>query len=517
MVPTRNKHLNQALMRIARRAESTDRSTLATTYVAAGSFAAVLNSTDHQILYGRRGTGKTHALLYLSDLIDSAGDVFVYVDLRTIGSAGGLYADSALNSTVRGTHLLVDTLEVIHEELLTIAVERGVADQDGLLRALDLLVDAATAVKVVGEVERETTLAGATETTDGLRLNLSARPAAEAATTRKRSLSAGVRLRRTGIEQHHVLFGRLSRALRAVTESLGRARLWLLLDEWSSIPLDLQPLLADLLRRGVLPVTGITVKIAAIERRSRFYVPMGGDYLGIEVGADAAAAVSLDDFMIFDHARNRAEEFFGQLFYNHADAKLSSMIRNRPPDADAFVTETFRGYAFPELVRAAEGIPRDAINIAALAAQHANDQAIGIADVRRAARDWYLRDKQTAINANEPARRMLQVLVDEVVGRRRSRTFVVEQSSGSHHEGIDTLYDARLLHVLRRGIVDRQNPGKVYDGFAVDYGCYVALLLDGRPQTRFRDKGGWLTSPKSVPTEDFSLARTEVDLNALEP
>ncbi|HEY0804267.1 MAG TPA: hypothetical protein VGD84_04355, partial [Pseudonocardiaceae bacterium] len=187
-------------MRIARRAESTDRSTLATTYVAAGSFAAVLNSTDHQILYGRRGTGKTHALLYLSDLIDSAGDVFVYVDLRTIGSAGGLYADSALNSTVRGTHLLVDTLEVIHEELLTIAVERGVADQDGLLRALDLLVDAATAVKVVGQVECETTLAGATETTDGLQLNLSARPAAEAATTRKRSLSAGVRLRRTGVE-----------------------------------------------------------------------------------------------------------------------------------------------------------------------------------------------------------------------------------------------------------------------------------------------------------------------------
>ena len=70
MALARQKHLNQTLMRIPRRAESTDRYTLATTYVAAGSFAAMLNSADHQILYGRRGTGKTHALLYQCGLIE---------------------------------------------------------------------------------------------------------------------------------------------------------------------------------------------------------------------------------------------------------------------------------------------------------------------------------------------------------------------------------------------------------------------------------------------------------------
>jgi len=511
----RHKHLNQALMRIARRAESTDRYTLATTYVAAGSFSAVLNSTDHQILYGRRGTGKTHALLYLSDLVESIGDYFVYIDLRTIGSAGGIYADTGLAPAVRGTHLLVDTLEAIHEELLAIAVERDIADQDKLLHSLESMVEAATAVEVVGEVEKETTVGGATESNGGLQVSLSS---VGASVSRKRSHTDQNRIRRTGVERHHVLFGRLSRALRAVAESLRPARLWLLLDEWSSIPLELQPLLADLLRRGVLPVSGITVKIAAIERRSRFFLPTpkGNDYLGIEVGADAASAVSLDDFMIFDHTRHRAEEFFGQLFYNHASTKLASMIRNAPPDPHSLVAEAFRGNAFAELVRAAEGIPRDAINIAALAAQHANEDAIGIAEIRRAARDWYLRDKQTAINANESARRMLQLIVDEVVGKRRSRTFVVDQSAGTHHEEIDTLYDARLLHVLRRGIVDRANPGRVYDGFSVDYGCYVALLMDRSSHARLlRDRSGWLASPKGVPTEDFSLSRTEVDLSAL--
>jgi hypothetical protein len=515
MTFARQKHLNQALMRIPRRAESTDRHTLATTYVAAGSFAAMLNSADHQILYGRRGTGKTHALLYLCNLIEETGDVVVYIDLRTIGSTGGLYGDSSVSSSMRGTHLLVDALEAIHEKLLTVAIEGEVADQDGLLRALDALAEAATAVEVVGQVERELKVEGSSESSHAGEVNLSTSPAAKISTTRRRTVAAESRLRRTGVEHRHVVFGPLNRALRRVAASLAPARLWLLLDEWSSIPLDLQPLLADLLRRSVLPVPGVTVKIAAIERRSQFARPaVGGDYLGIEVGSDAASAVSLDDFMIFDHARSRAQEFFGQLFYNHARVRLAAMIQDPPPDPDSFIAEVFRRAAFTELVRAAEGVPRDAINIAALAAQHAFGEPIGLADVRRAAKDWFLRDKQTAISANAPARRTLRYLVDEVVGRRHSRTFVLDQQTGAHLQTIEELYDARLLHLLRRGIADRQHPGRLYDGFAIDYGCYVALLLEG--DRRVRNRGDWLNSPKGVPPDGFNLSTAAIDLTALD-
>jgi hypothetical protein len=501
-------------MRIPRRAEGADRSTLAMTFVAAGSFSAVLHSTDHQILYGRRGTGKTHALLYLSDLIEHVGDVGVYLDLRTIGSAEGMYTDGNLSPAVRGTHLLVDTLEAIHEELLLVAFEREIADQNSLLVALDALADAATAVEVVGEVERETKFGGSDESSAGLELTVS--PNAKVSATRRRSVTAESRLRHTGIERHHVVFGPVSRALKGITSALGPARLWLLLDEWSSVPLDLQPLLADLLRRSVLPTAGITVKIAAIERRSRFSQPSPtGDYVGIEVGADAASAVSLDDSMIFDNARTRAQVFFGQLLYNHTRTRLSAMIPQPPPDANSFVDATFRRNTFPELVRAAEGVPRDAINIAALAAQHAHDARIDLPDVRRAARDWYLRDKQTAINTNKPARQILRLLIDEVVGRRHSRAFLLDQQV-ARHETIDALYDARLLHVLRRGIADRKTPGTLYDGFAIDYGCYVGLLLDGDLTSRPRDRGEWLNSPAGIPPDEFSLAREAIHLSQLE-
>ncbi|MCT2587677.1 hypothetical protein [Actinophytocola gossypii] len=507
----RHQHLNQALLRIPRRAESADRNTLAATYVAAGSFAALLHSSDHQVLYGRRGTGKTHALLHLAHLLTDTGEIPVYVDLRTIGSAGGLYADSSQSAAVRGTHLLVDALEAVHDELLAVAVEQDVDDAGALLGHLDALAEAATEVKVVGAVERETTVGGSAES--GGDVEVSTTP--KLTGSHRRSVTAQSRLLHSGVEQHHVLFGPLTRALRGVTRALGGTRLWLLLDEWSSIPRDLQPFLADLLRRSVLPIGGITVKIAAIERRSRFARPAGtGDYLGIEVGSDAASAVNLDELLSLDHGRAKARAFFGQLFYNHVWVRLTSMIKDPPSDPESFVDETFRRGGFAELVRAAEGVPRDAINIAALAAQHAHDEPISVGDVRRAARDWFLRDKQTAIASNEPARTLLRGLVDEVVGHRRSRTFVVDQLATERFGTLEDLHDARLLHLLRRGIADPHHPGTQYDGFAVDYGCYVSLLIDD-PKFHARNRGDWLDKPTGVPPESFNLARAAIDLDTL--
>lgn len=66
------------------------------------------------------------------------------------------------------------------------------------------------------------------------------------------------------------------------------------------------------LARTLLPVQGVTVKIAAIEQRTSFLIPGArGDYTGIEIGADVAADLNLDDFMVFDHNAGRALEFFG--------------------------------------------------------------------------------------------------------------------------------------------------------------------------------------------------------------
>jgi hypothetical protein len=122
--------MNLASLKLQRRAEQGDPDVLVQTFVDVGSLFSLLSTQDHQILYGRRGTGKTHALHYLRARVEENGDVPAYIDLRSIGSAGGIYGDPSVPLTERGTRLLSDVLAA-HRPIAGIcpgARRRGRAD-----------------------------------------------------------------------------------------------------------------------------------------------------------------------------------------------------------------------------------------------------------------------------------------------------------------------------------------------------------------------------------------------------
>ena len=85
--------INSAILQLVRRAEGNDINELVQTFVSAGPLLELLASADHQIVYGRRGTGKTHVLQYLTEKAQANSGLAVYVDLRTVGSNGGIYGD----------------------------------------------------------------------------------------------------------------------------------------------------------------------------------------------------------------------------------------------------------------------------------------------------------------------------------------------------------------------------------------------------------------------------------------
>jgi hypothetical protein len=516
-----NESINLALMRVPRRSESVDQATLAETFVDLGPLFPALRSTDHQILFGRRGTGKTHALLYLGEALRQAGEVAIYLDLRTIGSSGGLYADGGMELAHRGTRLLVDTLEGVHDGLLSVvldeAMELGEAATSALLAQLDRFAEATSSVEIVGEVEEEVSGGREHESGRGVQGGVSMDGlfgpglGIGGGSYSRDADHSQTRTRTVGVARHRVIFGPIGRALQRISATLHGRRVWLLLDEWSSVPADLQPLLADLLRRTVFPVRGVVVKIGAIERRSRFSVPAGrGGYVGIELGADATADLDLDDFMAFDSDDTRAEGFFRNLLARHVAAQLASMGVPGHGTPAAFVAKAFRHGAFIEFVRAASGVPRDAINVAALAAQRARTGKISVADIRSAAKDWYLRDKEAAIAGHRAAQALLTDIVNEVIGRRGSRTFLLERADAAGDPLILDLYDARVLHVLKRGIVPADRPGIRYDGFAIDYGCYVDLLISG--DSRLEGSQRLLSTLQLAPDSFRAIASSVLEL-----
>jgi hypothetical protein len=518
--------INNVLLRLSKRAENSGREALIHTFVDVGPLSTLMASTDHQIIYGRRGTGKTHALAYLSSQRYDAGDAIAYVDLRNIGSSGGIYADASRSLSERATCLLVDTLSAVHERLYEFFIsnpENPDLSQTG--PALDALAVAITEVAVVGTVETEErsqsahsdfekSNAGLVASGSGIEAQLGSSSGSRHEDT------ASTRVKRSGTEQLHINFGSTGAAFRRISELLAPRRLWVLLDEWSSLPVELQPYLADLLRRSMLPVTGITLKIAAIDQRSQFQIrSIAGDYIGIEIGADVAADVNLDDFMVFDNDAERAKEFFKDLVTRHARAVANGSEFDDAVAADSseLIGAAFtQARAFEEFVRASEGVPRDAINILSIAAQRALDGTISVEHIRVAARNWYQRDKDKAVSANSTAHNLLHRIIDKVIGERRARAFLLR--SGENHPLIDALYDSRVLHILKRSISTHDQPGVRYDAYKLDYGCYVDLIATQRaPEGLFpggddAETGGYV----DVPPDDYrSIRRAILDLREI--
>ena len=480
-----NQGVNRLLNRIAIRAESNSTEILQRTFVAVEQIAIGLLRIDHQIIYGRRGTGKTHALTKLASEIDNDGDVAIYIDLRKIGSNNGLYADFGKPLSLRATQLLIDIVEALHTQLLSKSVDDD--RFEAMFPYLDAVVDAATEIRVEGPVSlsSEEEQENSRENSAGWHAELkSSSPSLTFGADRSKRSTGKKRMRsqiqRSGEELPRLLFGPLGRALEAASASISPHRIWVLLDEWSGIPIDLQPLVADMLRRAVFPARGYTVKIAAIERRSRFI--QRGDsatYVGLELGSDTAAALNLDEYLLATEADSKAQLFFAELLSRHIvvlaeDMEIDTSKSNL--DAAAFVSMAFQSGAFEELVRAAEGIPRDAINIVGQAAISAGREKIRISNIRYAARKYYLQDKETGIAGNSAAYDMWIRLQREVVVERQSRTFLLRRNRDHTHPAILDLYDARLIHLLRPGLSRAGRPGIGYDGYSVDYGSYVHLM-----------------------------------------
>ncbi|WP_430516971.1 hypothetical protein [Chitinophaga niabensis] len=98
--------INQAIYKLIKRAEKYDKQHLVKTFVDVGPLLTLLQNSDHQILYGRRGAGKTHALSFLVGELESKIHIPIYIDMRNIGSNGGMYSDTNLMLTERATRLI---------------------------------------------------------------------------------------------------------------------------------------------------------------------------------------------------------------------------------------------------------------------------------------------------------------------------------------------------------------------------------------------------------------------------
>jgi hypothetical protein len=514
--------IHRTLIGFNKRAERSSDAMLVASFVDSAPLFDLLSTPNNQVIYGRRGTGKTHALKFLAEKVESRGEHPIYLDLRTVGSNGSIYADAGRALAERASTLLLDVLGGLYNELYRLALAKidTHPNPKEITRRLDALQAALSTVEINGE--------SGVEVIDASSQNATGRWAASAGIGPKPSAAVSfgsrtatqqartVKVTREGREVARLTFGNISGTLSDVLSLLAVRRVWLLIDEWSEIPIDVQPYLADLIRRTLLPINDITIKIAAIEHRSEFaIVEPQGQYIGFELGADVSADLNLDDFLVFDNSQEKSTQFVKTLLFKHYDNSEGDGPKFR--DADHLIHTIFTQYpVFEEFVRAVEGVPRDALNLAAKIATKAFGQRVAMQHVRAAARDWYNQDKAAAVRSSPDLNRLLAHIVDQVIGTRRARAFMF--SSNVRHVGIEKLFDSRLLHLLKKNVSAHDQPGARFDVYKIDYGCYVDLINTAKaPHGLFEldDDQGFT----EVPRDDYRSIRRAIllpqDVSAL--
>jgi hypothetical protein len=519
------KSIHKALISFDKRAERSTEAILVATFVDSEPLFDLLATKNNQVIHGRRGTGKTHALKFLAEKVAGTGDLPIYLDLRSAGSNGSIYNDSSRSLAERATTLILDVLGALRDELFRIAVQNidTAANPEEITIRVDDFSNAISQVKIEGSVQQATRELETMSKKRGGALSLelpsqTLKAKVDASSDAQHVLESNVS--QSGKEIVHLNFGNILTSLTGLLEVLGTARVWLLVDEWSEIPIELQPYLADLVRRTILPVASITVKIAAIEHRSHFTILKGrGEYIGIELGADMGADLNLDDFLVFENNQEKATAFFANLIFKHY-----ATTKDPVPEidtADKLIQATFTQWpVFEEFVRAVEGVPRDALNLAAKMATKAFGKKISVQNVRAAARDWYQQDKASVVRGSPDLSVLLEHIIDEVIGNRKARAFLFP--SNDRDERIDQLFDARLLHILKKNISSHDEPGVRYDVYKIDYGCYVDLINtskapaglfqadEDQPGTEATNNEETVDSYVQVPRDDYRSIRRAI-------
>ncbi len=455
--------IHKALVGLVPRSEKSSDTTLVETFVDTEPFIRLLSRRNNQVIYGRRGTGKTHALKFLKEQVESSGDRGIYVDLLKVGSNSSIYGDGSRSLSIRAGTLIHDVLLSIYDELYTLAVSLldKVPDYRQVTIRLDDLMGAISEVRITGSAEKEVVSGrvDAREETLSASGRYSINPQIETAASEKTrgEYTKGEKLKRSGVEELYLNFGRVSDCLDGLIVVLGRPHLWLLSDEWSEVPIELQPYLADLLRRIVLPQTHVTVKIAAIEHRSNMAITKGrGERIGLELGADIAAELNLDDFLVFDSNPQKSISFFKDILFKHF--KSSPLAPTYIRTANDLISSLFTQYpAFEDFVLAAEGVPRDAIYIFESLLTKAWGERFTKEHVRASARDWYNREKSKILRERSDLNDLMLRIIEEVIGKRRARAFLYK--ANTRNILLEELFDARLLHILKKNISSNDEPG----------------------------------------------------------
>lgn len=447
-----------------------------------------INNKKYQVIYGRRGTGKTHLLkAYKETLLSGFKDKKVYpiyIDLRKflpiLSNNNQNYVESAVIVFMSIVNEIIDIIvdDIDHicgmnklkkffledekkDEIIEI-LKQFQYDFNG--KVFEKINDVELSKEDVEKIE------------SNMRLHIGKDSKLELGANEQYQYTE----KQNSQNVRYMTFENISRNIPKLLKTLNIERIVCMLDEWSEIKLEIQIALSDLIKKAFI-TNPITFKIAAIPNRTNLGKMLGNEFIGLEDGGDIFP-FNLDNRFIYELDQEQTKDFFNDLLYRHLksiDKKMEYNILNNYPKA-RFINLFFANQALREILIASAGIPRDFISLFLNSYDKfkintsSRNKRVGVRDIRLATIDWYKLDKEKQVNNIENCKMLLREIINEIVMKKKKTHFLIPQKY-SNNKYLNQLIDFRAVHLRKKGYSHKGNTGIVYDVYSIDYGCYTSL------------------------------------------
>jgi hypothetical protein len=430
------------------------------------NYLQTLEGPDWQVIYGRRGTGKTHLLGYFEDEVVAAGSSCVV----------GVTAQRLRQRTVGRAVPLVDRAR---ERFVSLLIETARAVTD----IADARLDEIEAERHPASVARRGRITA--DLVDLLDLAESGEVLLDARNSHPPVVPTRVSGRRgadrSGVVGVAEAFGNL---VIGVLEGLDIPRLYLCIDEWSTLDpsagLVVQPEFGDLLKIAFKGTERVSVKIATNRFQTTFSNKGSSrSFRGLELGADIEEAINLDHVTL---GHEELSDFYLKLIFKRLEALEPDLRAFRGASGridEQFVSSLFHDRrAFEQLVYGADAIPRNFLRtISKLYADRGYDPR----DRWRAAQiaeELKTRGAEggRSVGYRTQAHQLMTSAIRPVVTASGRREFLAQRTDADRlKRGFEELFEKRLIHE----IPDGQLPSDARDthqGFRLDYGVMLDWL-----------------------------------------
>lgn len=465
-----------------------------------------LAELKNQVIYGRRGTGKTHLLLRLAERYRDAFPedrvLPVYVDGRTVKHTP-LSSDTVPVSLLIAYRRLLDeivqSLKALLSDEVTVSVFDRVWGTDKMQRLARVTarLDELHALCRFGVVEPvpgtgEFSAAESHMKVDSTRLALDTKLRADLVQGLAAGMSAGAS---AGTSRSHEMaeslkmtygalamldFGRVAAELVDILEDLDTKAVVLLFDEWSAIPRDLQPAFAEMIRATLAAEHRVFVKFACIPFHTELSGSTeAGDTVGYAIGEEVFVDADLDRLFSSWGNGGDTSAFLLSVLHKHLGNDVHELGEMTFAQAvTIFNGQLFaNGYTISELVSASAGIPRDFLRIFVRSYRSQPDELpIGLQRMRDAIHEFYTSEKTQRLGATgQVERKLFDAIFQDICVSAHTPFFFVSTRNGTN-QVLHNLWDRRLVHLLYTDYFAYADgrPG-TYDVYVMDYGRFVSM------------------------------------------